>query len=194
MYLYRKNYATREDVETIKEAITGKKSDYMKKRLLPKNFTCPEQLKKVLEKFQNMGQYEEQLKYWRKANQIHGWFVKHCKSIDDDIEIEVTYEDLENLLEDIKKVLTNVEWVNKEIDITTGYDKNGKETKERETIKVLEDTSVAEKLLPTTEGFFFGSYEYDEYYIEQLKETEKALTEIIKNSEEYDDFVYEASY
>jgi hypothetical protein len=40
---------------------------------------------------------------------------------------------------------------------------------------VLADRSRAAELLPTTAGFFFGSQEYDEYYFEDLKETEKIL-------------------
>lgn len=35
--------------------------------------------------------------------------------------------------------------------------------------KVLEDHSLAKDLLPTMEGFFFGSIEYDNYYFEDVK-------------------------
>lgn len=45
--------------------------------------------------------------------------------------------------------------------------------------EVLNDTSKARELLPTTEGFFFGSIEYDEDYMQDLRDTqtivEKAL-------------------
>ena len=43
--------------------------------------------------------------------------------------------------------------------------------------KVLEDNSKAKGLLPTAEGFFFGSTEYDEYYMQDIEDT----IEIIKN-------------
>lgn len=36
--------------------------------------------------------------------------------------------------------------------------------------QVLEDHSLAETLLPTMPGFFFGSTEYDEYYFENVQE------------------------
>lgn len=36
--------------------------------------------------------------------------------------------------------------------------------------KVLNNHSLAETLLPTMEGFFFGSTDYDEYYFEDVKE------------------------
>jgi hypothetical protein len=35
---------------------------------------------------------------------------------------------------------------------------------------VLADFSLADKLLPTKDGFFFGSTDYDENYIEDVKE------------------------
>jgi len=48
--------------------------------------------------------------------------------------------------------------------------------------KIVKDSSVAERLLPTKSGFFFGGTDYDEYYIEDLKDTvkilERALNEI----------------
>ena len=35
--------------------------------------------------------------------------------------------------------------------------------------KVLDDNSLAEELLPTRSGFFFGSTDYDEWYFEDIK-------------------------
>ena len=43
----------------------------------------------------------------------------------------------------------------------------------------LVSTAAASELLPTTEGFFFGSQEYDEYYFEDLKNTKKQIDKII---------------
>jgi hypothetical protein len=37
--------------------------------------------------------------------------------------------------------------------------------------KVLNDNSLAEELLPPTDGFFFGSTELDEYYFNDLRST-----------------------
>jgi hypothetical protein len=39
--------------------------------------------------------------------------------------------------------------------------------------RVLEDHSLAEELLPTTEGFFFGDTEYDEYYFDDVKDVKE---------------------
>lgn len=43
--------------------------------------------------------------------------------------------------------------------------------------KVLENRENAEKFLPTTSGFFFGSTEYDEYYIKDVE----AVQDFCKN-------------
>lgn len=44
---------------------------------------------------------------------------------------------------------------------------------------VLKDPSKSEHLLPTQAGFFFGSTEYDDYYIDDLVYTKNMLEEII---------------
>ena len=43
----------------------------------------------------------------------------------------------------------------------------------------LVSTAAATELLPTAEGFFFGSQEYDEYYFEDLKNTKEQVDKII---------------
>ena len=49
--------------------------------------------------------------------------------------------------------------------------------------EVLADNSKAEELLPTVDGFFFGSTEYDEYY---FKEVEQVLKDFEKILQEFD--------
>ena len=58
---------------------------------------------------------------------------------------------------------------------------------------VLENKDDAEKLLPTTEGFFFGSDEMDDYYWDQLHETRWTLKEAIEKHPQ-DDYYYRASW
>ena len=71
--------------------------------------------------------------YWRKANQIHKWFVDNVQDGNDDCGYYNFDKDLlDDLYSDCKKVLL--------------------------------DNSLTNELLPTQEGFFFGSYDYDEYY------------------------------
>ena len=61
--------------------------------------------------------------------------------------------------------------------------------------EILEDNSKASKLLPTTEGFFFGGTEYDEYYFEELEFTKTKLSELLSPSNEHqDNFFYCSSW
>ena len=61
--------------------------------------------------------------------------------------------------------------------------------------RVLEDTSLASELLPTTKGFFFGSYEYDGWYEEQLQKTINIVSKIVSNPEAKNWWItYESSW
>jgi hypothetical protein len=58
---------------------------------------------------------------------------------------------------------------------------------------VLSDRGLAQELLPTQNGFFFGSTEYDEDYFEELERTEKELTEVLRDGT-WDYLEYQASW
>lgn len=45
--------------------------------------------------------------------------------------------------------------------------------------KVLSDNSLAKKLLPTEDGFFFGSTEYDDWYFDDLRDAKEQLTQLL---------------
>lgn len=45
--------------------------------------------------------------------------------------------------------------------------------------KVLYDPSLAKKLLPTEDGFFFGSTEYDDWYFDELRDAKEQLTQLL---------------
>ncbi len=49
--------------------------------------------------------------------------------------------------------------------------------------EILKDTTKANKLLPTQGGFFFGELVYDEWYFQDIENTEKRLTEILENEQ-----------
>jgi len=62
-------------------------------------------------------------------------------------------------------------------------------------IRVLNDHKLSEELLPTTEGFFFGSTEYDEWYYKSLQEVVDTLTpEIDKGEGDNSYYIYRASW
>lgn len=55
--------------------------------------------------------------------------------------------------------------------------------------EVINDKSKASKLLPTKQGFFFGSTEYDEFYFDSIERLIKILEEELKN-ENLDSYEY----
>lgn len=56
--------------------------------------------------------------------------------------------------------------------------------------KVQEEPSMAEDLLPTQDGFFFGGTEYDEYYFNDIDNT----IEMLSNLDDSCDYYYHSSW
>lgn len=123
--------------------------------------------------------------YWRKANAIHAWFENHCteEGIENCKPVPVSKEDLQRLLMDCESVLASSKLVYKDVPVKQyDYDKREYVERTRRT-KVLEDSSLAEELLPTQAGFFFGSTLYDEGYVEDLKTTISQIKEILDTTD-----------
>lgn len=51
--------------------------------------------------------------------------------------------------------------------------------------EIKEENSKAEELLPSQTGFFFGSYEYDEWYFDGINETIEIIERVLKIDEEW---------
>ena len=93
---------------------------------------------------------EEEIGYWRKANQIHRWFVENVQEGKDDCgEYYVGDTQLQELMDVCKKVTA--------------------------------DNSLAESLLPSASGFFFGATNYDEWYFEDVKNTISILEDALQS-------------
>lgn len=123
--------------------------------------------------------------YWRKANQIHKFFVDLTGEEDNCQDIEVSREDLETLLSKCKQILDARDRDLSEIDTL---------------VKTPETTTVdPSQILPTQGGFFFGSTDYDEYYYSDLEHTVQVLEKILnhpgipKNDYSWS-FIYRASW
>ena len=113
--------------------------------------------------------YGKELMYWRKANQIHNWFVHNCQGgVDDCGRYAITVADLMKLKELCEKILTMTE-KRKEMRYTSYT------ATEKEEVDVLyltpEGVEYAIEHLPSRRGFFFGSTEYDNGYVWDLEET-----------------------
>jgi hypothetical protein len=153
----------------------------------------------------NVKSIVEEVGYWRKANAIHNWFVEHVQGANDDCnEHYVCKEQLLELKETCEKVLESLKKSPQTTKtIKVGWGPEGDITKE---IKIYTDTELAQELLPTKTGFFFGSKNYDEWYhdewydewyIEELKETIKIINKIIKKDAKENtccDFYYQSSW
>ena len=61
---------------------------------------------------------------------------------------------------------------------------------------VIEQPAMAASVLPTQQGFFFGSYDYDEWYMEDMKNTVNQIEKILEATPEdgWIDFIYRASW
>ena len=102
--------------------------------------------------------------YWRKANQIHQWFVENVQDGQDDCRsYRVSREQL--------KTLVNM----------------------CDTLLKTKDAVLAEEVLPTQGGFFFGDTGYGDYYWDDLETTSYALSLCLELSDEWE-FEYQSSW
>jgi hypothetical protein len=124
--------------------------------------------------FKKVSSIKETVGYWRKANQIHHWFVQNVQDGEDNCaSYYVSEGKLQELLEETEKVLAS------------------KGTPQEE--------DVVNEFLPSSDGFFFGSdYKADpEWYWLQMENTKEILTEVL--AEKYDDdqwvsYYYQSSW
>ena len=88
--------------------------------------------------------------YWRKANHIHKWFVDNVQNGNDDC--KDYYLSLKTLLK-LREVC----------------------------YKVLDERNeeLSKKLLPTYQGCFYGSYEYDDYYYDAVRYTANSIDNLV---------------
>lgn len=137
----------------------------------------------------------EQVGYWRKANHIHKWFVDNVQNgVDECDTYEVTKEQLEDLLNVCRKVLDNSKLVKGKIVNGQKYE-NGKMVNIYQDGEYIEDSSVAEELLPTTSGFFFGGTEYDEWYYKDVENTINIIEDVLRTTDfEHEIVMYHASW
>ena len=124
-------------------------------------------------KFKNVAYIICRKGYWRKANEIHRFFLDRCTDNGNEWEyngrdIVVSEEVLTELLNICQELLKL----------------KGKKFKEE-----------AKKKLPTSQGFFWGSYEYDKWYRQDLRNTIKILKSLDLPSKDYNiDFIYNANW
>ena len=111
---------------------------------------------------------KEEVCYWRKANQIHNWFVVNCyyNHNESSSSIYISKGMLRKLLSACLKTLV-------------AYDRK--------------DWNTVKELLPTQSGFFFGGTDYNEWYRDDIEHTIRMLEPVIDNPS-YESFSYVASW
>jgi cephalosporin-C deacetylase-like acetyl esterase len=136
----------------------------------------------------------EEVAYWRKANHIHKWFLDNVVPEEKREDFNCDYAEVsKEKLEELKKVC---ELVVKKSKLVPGKvveslrltDKGLEPIKVRG--KVILFKKTAKKNLPTMEGPFFGSTDYDEYYLVEVQRTIKLIDDIIENTD-FDKYVIE---
>ncbi len=126
----------------------------------------------------------EQVGYWRKANQIHAWFVENVQGGTDDCNsYEVTKEQLETLLGICKTIKKSCKLVKGTVNNGYTFDSTMKMVGIQEEGKVMTNSEVAHKLLPSRDGFFFGSTDYDQWYMQDIDSTIEILTKVLKETD-----------
>ena len=130
--------------------------------------------------------------YWRKANAIHAWFVEHVQDgVDDCGYYLVIDEQLQELLDTVNTILKASELVAGKVHVGTSY--KGDEVIEHfEDGEIVSSPAVAQELLPTQSGFFFGSTDYDKYYIQDLKDTKDILEAAL--ADKHGEYFYHSSW
>lgn len=120
--------------------------------------------------------------YWRKFNALHKYFNDHFNEQDNDNCVNMYMN-----IDDIRELLRLVKQIRKQV--------------------IVRDEKITNPevcgALPTEEGFFFGSTDYDKYYVSDLDLTIGQLSKVIDEHEklikagvaEYDiDYYYRAWY
>lgn len=174
---------------------------YLKASIYTSKYTKPEKaeaVRKLFPEIKESGNLDSvevhfEIGYWRKANHIHKWFVDNVQDGEDDCrEYYVERKKLEELREICKQIM-------KEVKIVDGKVVNGYTgTKEGwqsniEDGKVIANSEVANELLPTQSGFFFGSTDYDQWYVEDVENTIEIIDKCLILPKEYS-FYYQSSW
>ena len=145
-------------------------------------------------KYGHLGLWEG-VAYWRKANQIHNWFVLNVQNGEDDCgTYEVSEEQLQELLDTCIEVKENSVLVKGKVMNGKEY-VNGDWKPIWEDGEIIEDPTTAMELLPTQSGFFFGGTDYDNYYMEEIDRTIKQIRKVLETTDfEKEMVAYSASW
>ncbi len=172
MYLYRskkvKGLSTK-DYERINDAICNIPKDKFKSIRESVKRVRKEAYSQLDDAVRERGVYSkwlsvfEDIGYWRKANQIHSYFVEQCQGgIDECQTTRISKKKLTKLMSLCKEAIAL-----KEIYLNDG----------------IIQGKGCEEILPTASGFFFGGTEFNEWYFQDIEETIEIISKVIKETD-----------
>lgn len=138
--------------------------------------------------------------YWRKANSIHGWFVRElANGVDECQRINVTRDNLITLRDLCVNALANRDKASPTQTTGALVDNGSNDIAstianliEQEVIK--SSVAVDDDPLAPTAGFFFGSDERDEYYYDELARTAESINSLLVEDDPTLEYYYQASW
>ena len=108
-------------------------------------------------------QYGNEVAYWRKFNALHGWFVKNLQD---------GVDNCENSRRITRQDLEQIIYI----------------------LKAIKQAPLsAQVLLPATSGFFFGSEEYDKFFMQDVHESIEKFEKMLDIVDE-DHLYYRSSW
>jgi hypothetical protein len=141
--------------------------------------------------------------YWRKANGIHGWFVRElANGVDECQRIRVDKEDLVRLRDQCLVTLSNrseatpnaedskvINLSEANLDVVKSISDEFKRQGELKN----SNTIILDDPLAPTAGFFFGGTEKDEWYYQDIEYTVDTINSLLANDGAWD-YYYQASW
>lgn len=189
MYFYKmrkaKNKTMKEllDIQDkINYADNTQKAQEEKEKLLKEFKTYLHNRKyKYFEKIDKRFDYD--IGYMRKANEIHKYIIDNFGGgVDNCTPIELSKENIIQLQNVVKKLICECKLIKGNVINGYSYNDKGDMTPNYEKGYIMKKDSqkLANELLPTCDGFFFGGTNYDQWYFEDLLEFYNIANELLK--------------
>lgn len=137
-----------------------------------------------------------ELIYWGKANAINKFFIENSIDYNKDLPredynsryLEISPKTLIELRDRCQAILDSVSSGNGVAQAVITFE-NGPSKPIIDEKNTIKDYSLAKELLPTQDGFWFGSINYDEYYLNKLEYTIEELNSIFSYND-WEDYHY----
>lgn len=128
---------------------------------------------------------DKEVAYFRKVNFLQRFIVEYVGMDNEGQECILHMEHIEELLSRcnyVIQILENAETITEEVEIGMAF-KDGERIPQYGKQVVFNDEAAKEvsELLPTQEGFFFGSTVIGEGYLEDVRDVKKVCEDILKN-------------